>query len=134
MKIIYKNKFTIITAIFILIVLLMPTSDIDDGTISFFDLIPFFDKIVHCCIFGFLSLVFATECFFQDKTKNFILKNIIILLIFAVLTEVLQKLTGYRTFDIFDIFADTVGFVTGTFIVSFIIKKKFTNHNSQEIL
>lgn len=119
-----KYKFTILTAILILILLLMPTSDFDDGTVSFWDMIPYFDKIVHLCMFGFISLVFASEKHLH-KIKKYAVLNIVILVFFAVITEILQRLTGYRTFDVFDILADTSGIVIGTILMSKLFKIKW---------
>lgn len=120
-----KYKFTICTAIFILILLLMPTSDFDDGTVSFWDMIPCFDKIVHLCMFGFLSVVFVAERY-VNKICEYAVLNIIILFVFAVITEILQKLTGYRSFDILDILADTSGIIMGTLIMSELLKIKWS--------
>lgn len=122
-----KYKFTILTGLLVLVLLLMPPSEIQDETQSFFDLIPHFDKIVHMCLFGFMSVVLLAEKKIA-KMEKFLINNIIILTFFAVCTEILQKLSGYRSFDIYDILADTIGIVLGTLIFYKLFKSIWRNN------
>lgn len=114
-----KYKFTLATVLLILVLLLMPTSGGNSGS-SFFAMIPHFDKLVHCGMFGFLSLVYGFE---RKIVKANIFNNIMTLVYFAFLTEILQKFTGYRTFDYFDLLADALGIIIGTILSSTILKK-----------
>lgn len=75
----------------------------------------YIDKVAHC-------FLFACQYFFVAKAikeKNIIVTNISLLFfifLFAVLTEWLQSFTSYRSFELFDIFADTFGALIGYFL------------------
>ncbi len=100
-------KITILVSILILIALLMPPSGIPSvGP-------PWIDKVVHFGIFGFLCVIYFGEHYYHHQQLPNIPKSMLYLVSYAILTEVLQYLSGYRTFDIYDIIADTVGIVIG---------------------
>ncbi len=107
-------KFTYLVSIFILILLLMPPSGIPSVEI------PHVDKFVHCGIFAFLSITFYVEHFFQYKNLPNIYYSTLLLISFAILTEILQYLSGYRTFDIQDIFADILGIILVTVFIRYV--------------
>ncbi len=115
-----KNKFTLLTMIAILIFLLMPVPQKISSGISF----PFSDKIVHVGLFALLAAIFVLEKFLQKTKIKSIIKMFACFLAFAVLTEVLQYFTGYRSFDFYDIFADILGIIIGTIISTRIFKVK----------
>lgn len=63
------------------------------------------DKIAHAAVFLLLSALIHTA--YRDTRFLFSLASI--LLLYGILIELLQGWTGYRTFSVFDIIADTVG-------------------------
>lgn len=107
-----KYKFTILAMIVILIPLLMPVPEIDidiaEQSINNFEYI---DKIVHIFIFFILSLIT-----FKEKGEK-TLKCMLVLCLYALLTEILQKLTGYRSFELYDVVADIIGIMCGSIIM-----------------
>lgn len=111
------HKFTLITMVVILIILLMPVPDMSDepGLELFaeFSSIPHMDKLIHLSMFGFLSCVCWMEGNYQKNRSEKPQIDLGILIFYGILTEVLQKITGYRTFDVVDISADVVGIFCG---------------------
>ena len=111
-KRIKKNKFTILWIIVILVLCLIPSSEIPKSNF----IIPHFDKIAHLGMFFILSLIYNHE----QKTKKFsdnLFPTIILTIYLAILTETVQKtLTSDRQFDIIDIMADVSGSIFGYFV------------------
>lgn len=108
-------KFTLFVLILMLVALLMPLGEVDTGDVGLLSqimaVIPFSDKLVHMGMFSFVTLVNYGE---SSKHKRiYHLFWMVGLCGFAWLTEVLQKLSGYRTFDVLDIVADLLGIVLG---------------------
>ncbi len=77
--------------------------------------ISFFDKWVHLIIYGWLALWFAP----LSKHKNFLLLALIFM---GIGIEFLQSLTSYRTGDILDIAANSLG----AFLGMALAKKRIT--------
>lgn len=75
------------------------------------NLVPFADKIVHIALFSGLTLV--NYCENMKSTSQKQQSWLICFCFFALLTEILQKLTGYRSFDVKDILADLCGVAFG---------------------
>lgn len=80
--------------------------------------LPFGDKIGHFCLFG-------TLCFFATLGTNFhrftlqqihIPSATSIILSLALLEEITQAWSPYRTFDLMDLLADFLGAGTATFL------------------
>jgi VanZ family protein len=119
----------IIWGVIILIVLCLPRKDLPEW--SFFDLIPFFDKVVHAGLF--LILAFLLICGIHNRQRPRVLLKIILMVIaitlsYGGLTELLQKLiTSSRTADVFDWIADTTGSILG--ILLFLLFLKFSKRN-----
>ena len=99
-----KNyKFTLIVGIIILISILMPGRDIPSVEI------PHIDKIVHCGMFGCLTLCFYGEHYYKYRKypKEWLVIGVIAG--YCALTEVLQKLASGRSCDPIDWLADVTG-------------------------
>lgn len=111
-----KYKLTLGCMLGILIALLMPLNSLpSEGSGSplgqVISSLPHLDKLVHSGLFALLTLVHLFENRgSQGKNQVFCL---VILFFFGVLTEVLQKITGYRSFDLLDILADVLGICLG---------------------
>lgn len=116
---------SIIWSVIILVFLCLPGKDLPEW--SFFDIIPFFDKIVHAGLF--LILAFLLICgIYKPQIPQDLLKIILIVIFIALsyggLTELLQKLIATnRTADVFDWIADIIGSILG--ILLFLLFLKF---------
>lgn len=108
-------KGTIFVLILMLVALLMPLGGEGTGEAGMVSqimrTIPFSDKLVHMGMFSFVTLVNYGEN--RKQKQMYGLLWVMGLCGFALLTEVLQKLSGYRTFDVQDIVADLLGIVLG---------------------
>ncbi|MBB6333435.1 hypothetical protein HNP24_004461 [Chryseobacterium sediminis] len=79
------------------------------------------DKLVHLCIFAFLSFSFIAA-FPKIKFSYFFQ----IILIYAFLTEILQEEMGLgRSMESLDIVADTIGCLLGYYTYKVLIKRFF---------
>ncbi len=76
-------------------------------------------------MFGFLTLVLYIEHYIYYKNLMTSYKYVAILIGYAVCTEILQYMSGYRSFDIFDICADVVGIILAVMFANILYKKKF---------
>ena len=108
-----RSQFKVVfftTLIFILYKALTPSS----GTPFFF----FFnaDKILHTSAFFVLSFLLNRSS--SDITKR--IRNMLSLLAFGILIEILQYFTGYREASIADIIADLVGILLFQLTYSFL--------------
>lgn len=102
-----KYKFTIIWIGIICALLLMPSKNIHQTEIK----IKHFDKIVHFGLFSILALIITYEAI-KNKKKQKLLLTFVYIFIFALSTEILQKIfTSSRQFDHTDILADMLGFI-----------------------
>lgn len=68
------------------------------------DLFPHADKVSHA--FGYMVVTF-TYCELFERKHHF--KFFILFSLMGILIEFLQRLTGYRNFDYFDMAANTLG-------------------------
>lgn len=97
----------------ILVALLMPVSGQESeggGFVSrILAVIPFVDKLIHISLFALLSLVNYLEQRGKASGRAWLMA----LMGFAVSTEILQKISGYRSFDVLDIVADWIGIFLG---------------------
>ena len=113
-----KHIFTTGTILVILTVLLMPVSENISNGIT----IPYADKILHFGMFGFLACIYIFEQFAHNRQVRQSVKPIIFFIAFAIITEILQKFTDYRSFEVTDIIADSLGILMGYFICTKRIK------------
>ena len=67
------------------------------------------DKIIHICVFIFLS------CWFSGQFKSNI-KLLFCISLYGVLIEFLQQFTPYRSAELFDILANEIGIIIGIII------------------
>ncbi|WP_054743553.1 VanZ family protein [Cellulosilyticum ruminicola] len=122
MQFIKKYKFTIIVAIIILVAILMPASDIPSVGI------PYMDKLVHCSMFGGLVFVFYCEYYYQYNKYPKEWYVIIIVALYAALTEVLQLFIEGRSCDFLDWMTDCIGMFLAIGIFYIGIKIYITKH------
>lgn len=106
-----KNYLPVVSwALFILYLTMMPGEDVPSINI------PHLDKIAHFGLFSVLAYFFL----FGLRRDNYPLKNrqitVLVLLLciaYGGLIEVLQYATGWRSFEVMDIFFDAIGAIFG---------------------
>ncbi len=81
------------------------------------------DKVIHLGIFALLYVLLA-KASIEQGIANSEAKIIVFSLFFAVLTECLQGLTSYRSFEWKDVSADMIGTYLG-YLFTCLCKKKF---------
>lgn len=112
-----KYKFTIIAIVLVLIGILMPGDDVPSVGI------PHLDKVVHCGMFGFVTLCFNWDVFKVEKKLPNWKVSLGWVIIFAALTEWMQLYVPGRSCDYRDLIADTIGIVLAIGVASLAIKK-----------
>jgi len=110
------QRLTILWALFVLIMCLMPMGNIGKSSLFF----PGFDKLVHCGFF-FVFVVFAENGLIRQN-KNFVYTRVLITAVIAIIfggaIELLQQYVFiWRDGDWADLFADTVGIGMATFSI-----------------
>lgn len=88
--------------------------------------IPFADKIFHFLSYVVLTILWYNTCYFHfKKTKaNALILAIVASIIFGIIIEVLQgTVTSYRSSDINDVFANSLGVLLTAFGIS--MKNKY---------
>ncbi len=104
-NIVWHYKFTIVAVVLIMGAILMPASDIPSVGI------PGIDKIVHCGMFGFLTLCLYSEYYYEHKHKPNAVYAMGTIALYAALTEVMQHFIEGRSCDFIDWLADAAGIV-----------------------
>lgn len=121
MKRLKQYKWTSLLVAVVLVLILMPGDDVPSVGI------PHLDKVVHFCMFGSINFMFYLEYYFNNKCLPKWIKPCIYLVIYAVITEVLQYFVPGRSCDVKDLIADTLGIVIVGLIMHTQLKKKFPN-------
>ena len=81
-----------------------------------------FDKIVHICFFA--ALLFLWRNSFTEPQNNITITLLIASIIYGLLIEIIQhKWVPNRSFDMYDVVADTAGAAIGIFVWWRYIKK-----------
>jgi len=108
-----RNQFKVlffITVIFVLYKALTPSN----GT-PFFDF-EHADKVLHASAFFVLSFLLNRSS--SNITKR--IRNMLSLLAFGILIEILQSFTGYREVSFGDVIADLIGILLFQLVYSFL--------------
>ena len=116
-RFISEYKFTIISVILVLIGILMPGDDVPSVGI------PHLDKVVHCGMFGCVTLCFYWDYYKVYKKVPHMIFTMAMVILFGALTEVMQAYVPGRSCDYRDLIADTVGIILATLIARWGIKK-----------
>lgn len=98
-----KYKFTLIAIILVLIAILMPGDDVPSVGI------PNIDKVVHCGMFGFVTMCYYWEYYKAEKKAPIFIWSFLCLVAFGGLTELMQSFVPGRSCDYRDLIADTTG-------------------------
>lgn len=116
-KFICQYKFTIISVILVLIAILMPGDDVPSVGI------PHLDKVVHCGMFGFVTVCFYWDYYMEYKKAPHLVFTLVSIALFAGLTEILQLYAPDRSCDYRDLIADAIGIILATIVSRWGIKK-----------
>jgi len=121
-----RYKFSILLAILIVLVSLIPSSSMPDSTLFS---IRFLDKIVHFSLYAFFAFVALLESRCLLQCIRFHLLLIMIILIMSAIIEVLQAtVVATRSAEWLDIVANFLGLVAG--YIAFRIFKSLRIHKS----
>ncbi len=107
----FRYKFTILLAIVIVLLSLVPSSTMPPSRL--FN-IPYIDKLVHFSMYASIGFVALMECICRDKCylQHFLL--ILFLFLMSAIIEVLQAtVIATRAAEWFDLFANFSGLVAG---------------------
>lgn len=90
----------------------------------------FSDKITHGLAYAILSLSWCLALFFKAKSKNQKINQFLLifaLVVYGIFIEFLQQgLTTYRTFDYYDMLANSIGICIG-FVIFLIFQQRVVN-------
>lgn len=115
-NVLINYKLTILAVILILVLILMPASDIPSVGI------PGIDKLVHCGMFGFLTLCYYGEYYYKHKNKPRALYAMGSVAMYAALTELMQLYVPGRACDFIDWLADCTGIILAVICFGAFIK------------
>lgn len=93
--------------------------------------IPHFDKIAHFILFGIWAFLLTPHLLSKSQTgysKAFVI-GIILGIILALGTELIQAFIGYRSAELMDLIADLLGLGLGTSIFAWINNTLFKPMN-----
>lgn len=89
--------------------------------------IPHFDKLAHI----FIYMIFSLLLLFENRKSRKTYLPLLIAVFFGVLMEILQHLlTTYRSMEIYDMLANTLGVILGMLIIRTIQKLFFSKNLS----
>lgn len=114
-------------SIFIGVATLIPTSVLSSGNKSWLSNIEIEngDKVVHTALFFIFSF-----CFYYSGWAKSKLSLLLIPFIIGILIECLQALLGWgRTFDVWDILANSIGSLLAFWVIQFIFQSN-QNHST----
>ena len=97
--------------------------------ISWIHLIPQYDKIIHICLFGILSFL----CCKSSKLKFFWLIALLCSVYGIIMEFVQDNWIPNRSFDNWDIVADTVGSFVAVAVLHFIYRKEKVANNTSNL-
>ena len=84
----------------------------------------FDDKIYHFLAYFFFTVLVFNYCR-KTKIKHVMLVSALSVIIYGIIIEVLQQaMTSYRTLDVYDVLANTLGVVFAALIIRFRDKLK----------
>ena len=118
-KLVILYKFTFVTCLVILILSVMPTSELPKINIRFAD------KIVHILLYFMLGIAVFMDFFINERRISVRFKRIAGVMLFVVffggIIEIIQYFIPYRTASFYDFFANFIG---GILAVIFVLINK----------
>jgi VanZ family protein len=116
MNILKQFKFSLIWAVVMLIACTAKMQHSPDTGVH----IPYLDKIVHFAIFAVLGFLIS----YEKKSANW--TNLAICAGYGLLIEIIQIFLPWRSFELADLLADTIGALAGIQVVRMLIHPKNT--------
>ncbi|CAL1521412.1 VanZ family protein [Chitinophaga sp. MM2321] len=113
--------------IMILVLCTLPSKDLPSN--SFFDEIHF-DKIVHFGMFGGIVLFLSLGVYWQKKHIAAVTLFLFVLVAasYGLAIEFIQKYWAVgRSFDMYDVLADTLGAIAGVIVFKIVLRLFFRN-------
>ena len=104
----YRRKVLFIYSLFIIIISVLPVNSPKE--LENLDA----DKIVHLLIYSVFVLLYAVSFF---RRSHLYIKSFVYGFCLGLFIEILQYFIPYRSFDVLDIAANSLGAVVGLFIV-----------------
>jgi VanZ family protein len=102
------GRTTIIWALVILVLSLLPASDTGD-----FGSIPYLDKVIHIIFYAVLCFLILHDIRSGERQHNSYFSDLFqafsYALVFGILIEMLQWIIPYRSFELMDILANALG-------------------------
>jgi VanZ family protein len=111
---------SVIWATMILLLSLLSLQNIEKEKLEF---IPHLDKLVHFTMYMLLSFLIAIE-YFKNSSKLLcrLIIPVAIAILYGGILEILQRLSSYRSTDIFDFVFNVLGAVMGIIIFMILTK------------
>jgi len=116
---VFQFKYTLITAIAVITLSLISSSEFQQRRLWYFEGM---DKVIHVCMYMTLSSLFFLERYWSSKTTSAnIIKhyNIIPLLLFGAMggaIELLQPLVAARSCEVTDFLCNITGLILGFYL------------------
>ena len=108
----FPGRYSIFFALFILVVSILPTSDQED-LVS----LPYIDKLAHIFLYAILALVASVEVKRSDRDRkppiSAYMEMVLYALIYGIFIEMVQLLLPYRSFEVMDVLANSIGIFGG---------------------
>jgi hypothetical protein len=117
-------KWTIASSVSVLVLLLLPSQVFPKTSRGLIEI----DKIVHALLFGSVTAVFCAEHRAWKKRNPPLFLSLAVIGAFAFLTELCQRLTKTRHFDMKDFAADLVGIAAALLLTRLVARKRVSRH------
>ena len=85
--------------------------------------IPHLDKVVHCGMFGCVTVCYYWDYYKVYKKVPYLWLTIVSVVLFGALTEIMQTYVPGRSCDYRDLIADTTGIMLATIVARWGVKK-----------
>lgn len=116
MNILKQFKFSLIWAVVMMVACTIKMQhSVDTGF-----RIPYLDKMVHFGLFAILGFLIS----YEKKTANW--TNLVICAGYGLLIEIIQIFLPWRSFELADLIADTIGALAGIQVERLLINRKKT--------
>ncbi len=124
MERIKSYKWTIASSVSVLVLLLLPSQVFPKTSRGLIEI----DKVVHTLLFGSVTAVFCAEHRAWKKTSPPFFLSMAVIGAFALLTEMGQRFTKTRHFDMKDLAADVVGIAAALMIMRLVARRRNHRH------
>jgi len=124
MERIKSYKWTIASSVSVLVLLLLPSQVFPKTSRGLIEI----DKVVHTLLFGSVTAVFCAEHRAWKKMSPPFFLSMAVIGAFALLTEMGQRFTKTRHFDMKDLAADVVGIAAALLLMRLVARTRASRH------